>query len=276
MNNARILTELEKALRLKNYSRKTIKAYVAHIRRFMEYIKVELVGLTAEQVTDYLYYMIEVKEVSVSYIAQAVSALKVVYNEILKAGITIDFPRMNKEKRLPDILSKGEVVKIIESIRNLKHKAMMVVTYSAGLRVSETVSLSVKDIDSQRMMIHLRQAKGAKDRYTLLSKKCLAILRDYARIYKPTDWLFEGQEHGKHVTERSAQKVFSNACMQAGIKKEVSIHGLRHAFATHLLEGGTDIRYIQQLLGHSSPKTTQLYTHVSNAYLGSITSPLDK
>jgi len=194
----------------------------------MEYIKVELVGLTAEQVTDYLYYMIEVKEVSVSYIAQVVSALKVVYNEILKAGITIDFPRMKKEKRLPDILSKGEVVKIIESIRNLKHKAMMVVTYSGGLRVSLTVSLTVKDIDSQRMMIHLRKAKGAKDRYTLLSQKCLAILRDYARIYKPTEWLFEGQEHGKHVTERSAQKVFSNACVQAGIKKEVSIHGLSY------------------------------------------------
>jgi len=166
MNNARILTELEKALRLKNYSRKTIKAYVAHIRRFTEYIKAEIVGLTAEQVTDYLYYMIEVREVSVSYITQAVCAVKVVYNEILKAGITIDFPRMKKEKRLPDILSKGEVVKIIESIRNLKHKAMMVVTYSAGLRVSETVSLTVKDIDSKRMLIHVRQGKGAKDRYT--------------------------------------------------------------------------------------------------------------
>ena len=126
------------------------------------------------------------------------------------------------------------------------------------------------------MLIHVRQAKGNKDRYTLLSAKCLVVLRDYVRLFKPSKWLFDGMEYGKHLTARSAQKVFEIACRKSGITKDVSIHDLRHAFCTHLLESGVDIRYIQQLVGHSSPKTTQIYCHVTNSYLGNIISPFDK
>ena len=276
MTNKEILVQAERALKLKNYSYRTIKSYVGHIRRFAEYTKADMDGLTGEQVTDYLYYLIDINKRSASYVTQAVSALKVVYNEVLKADTHIDFPRIKKEKKLPDILSKGEVTAIINSVTNLKHKALMVATYSAGLRVGETVALTVKDIDSKRMLIHVRQGKGAKDRYTLLSKKCLVVLRDYVRWYRPKEWLFESPDPRKHLSERSAQKVFEIACGKAGILKDVSIHSLRHSFATHLLEQGTDLRYIQALLDHSSPKTTQMYTHVSTKYIGNIESPLDR
>lgn len=152
----------------------------------------------------------------------------------------------------------------------------MFLIYSAGLRVSEVVRLKVNDIDSKRMLIHIRQAKGRKDRYTLLSHAALKVLRKYAIIEKPKDWLFPGGNEGEFLTERSVQKIFKKACTQAKIAKEVSVHVLRHSFATHLLEGGTDLRYIQELLGHQSTKTTEIYTHVSKHQLNQIVSPLDR
>lgn len=145
--------------------------------------------------------------------------------------------------------------------------AILMLTYSAGLRVSEVVSLKVMDIDSKRMLIHVRQGKGRKDRYTILSNNALDVLRIYARQYQPSEWLFPGETMVRHLTERSAQKVFECACKKAGIKKDVSIHSLRHAFATHLLEGGTDLRYIQELLGHKNSKTTEVYYDKKNIML---------
>lgn len=135
--------------------------------------------------------------------------------------------------------------------------------------------MTIKDIDSKRMLIHVKQGKGRKDRYTLLSKNTLLLLREYVKMYRPREWLFEGQQPNNHITERTIQRVFEEACKRAGIKKDVSIHTLRHSFATHLLEGGTDIRYIQQLLGHCDTKTTMIYTHVSTRSISGITSPLD-
>lgn len=158
---------------------------------------------------------------------------------------------------------------------NIKHKAILMIAYSSGLRVSEVVKLKAEDIDSKRMLIHIKGAKGRKDRYTLLSETVLETLRAYWRKYRPQKWLFEGAREGRYLSTRTADKIFVNACEKAGIKKEVSFHTLRHSFATHLLEGGTDLRYIQELLGHTHSKTTEIYTHVSTKSLGKIVSPID-
>lgn len=190
-------------------------------------------------------------------------------------NICIDLERPKKEKKLPEILSKNEISKLLKAVKNLKHKAILYLVYSAGLRVGEVVKLKPTDIDSDRMLIHIIQGKGKKDRYTILSETALSILRQYVKVYKPEHWLFPGQHPDKHLTERSVQKVFDNARIDAKIRKDVSVHNLRHSFATHLLEGGVNLRYIQELLGHSSSKTTEIYTHVTQKNLSNIISPLD-
>lgn len=190
-------------------------------------------------------------------------------------NICIDLERPKKEKKLPEILSKNEISKLLKAVKNLKHKAILYLVYSAGLRVGEVVKLKPTDIDSDRMLIPIIQGKGKKDRYTILSETALSILRQYVKVYKPEHWLFPGQHPDKHLTERSVQKVFGNARIDAKIRKDVSVHNLRHSFATHLLEGGVNLRYIQELLGHSSSKTTEIYTHVTQKNLSNIISPLD-
>jgi integrase/recombinase XerD len=167
------------------------------------------------------------------------------------------------------------VAKILSSIDNIKHRAILMLVYSAGLRVGEVVKLKPKDIDSKRMLIYIRGSKGRKDRYTILSESVLKILREYWQQYKPQEWLFEGAKPEKHISIRTTQKIFEHACEKAGIKKEITIHTLRHSFATHLLESGADLRYIQELLGHKHIKTTEIYTHVSVKSIGKIRSPLD-
>ena len=172
-------------------------------------------------------------------------------------------------------MSGEEVSRILSSVRNIKHKAILMPVYSAGLRVSEVVKLRPEDIDAQRKLIHIRGAKGRKDRYTILSNRALVTLRDYTRQIKPGEWLFPGKNGDTHITTRTVEKIFSSAAKAAGISKDVCVHSLRHSFATHLLENGVDIRYIQELLGHKSSKTTEIYTHVSRRALGNIKSPLD-
>lgn len=210
-----------------------------------------------------------------SYANQAISSIGFFLKYVLKKNNSIHLPRPKKEQKLPDILSRAEIHSILQAPRNVKHKAILSLTYSAGLRVSEVASLKIHDIDTNRMLIHIRQGKGRKDRYTLLSSNALETLRTYAASYKLNDWLFPGEEKGEHIAERTVQKVFKNACEKASIRKQVSVHSLRHSFATHLLESGIDLRYIQELLGHSSSKTTEIYTHVSNKDLSKIQSPLD-
>ena len=186
-----------------------------------------------------------------------------------------DLPRPRKERKLPKVLSRGEVLRLLGAVENVKHRAVMLLTYSAGLRVGEVVRLRCEDIDADRGLIHVRQGKRRKDRYTVLSEVAHEALRVYLIQYRPKTWLFPGAALGRHLHERSVQKVFQRACQRSGIKKSVSVHTLRHSFATHLLEGGTDLRYIQELLGHASSKTTEIYTHVSTKDLGRIRSPLD-
>lgn len=272
-----IQQEFKKQLILRGFTNKTIKAYNGHIVRFLKHVKKEEKELTAMDVENYLYILLNNQRKSHTYVNQALSALKILYSYVLKRdNILYEIPRPKKEKKLPKVLAEEEVIKIFNAASNLKHKAILILIYSAGLRVSEVTQLKVKDIDSKRMLIHIDQGKGRKDRYTLLSTAALRVLRKYAQIERPSDWLFPGGNKDDFLTERSVQKIFKNACSQAGITKDVSVHALRHSFATHLLEGGTDLRYIQELLGHESSRTTEVYTHVSNNNLSKIESPLDR
>jgi len=173
-------------------------------------------------------------------------------------------------------LSEAEVKNILSNVNNLKHKVILMTIYSAGLRISEAINLKIKDIDSNRMQIRVEQSKGKKDRYTLLSKKTLEMLRLYFKEYKPKEWLFEGAKEGTPYSAKSIQTIFTEATKLAGIKKRATVHTLRHSFATHLLENGTDLRYIQSLLGHESSKTTEIYTHITTKGFDQILSPLDK
>ena len=203
------------------------------------------------------------------------NALNFYYGKILKRKFMYEIKRPRKDKKLPVVLSGGEVSKILSAVSNIKHKAILMIIYSAGLRVSEVVKLKVEDIDDERKLIRVKGAKGRKDRYTILSDKALETSEIYLKSHKPKKWLFTGAKKTGHLNIRSVQKIFDNAVKSAGIRKDVSVHCLRHSFATHLLESGVDLRYIQELLGHKSSKTTEIYTHVSNKNLGKIKSPLD-
>lgn len=272
----RCLETMDSQLRLKAYSANTIEVYRGHVERFINFSNKQLLDLSHEDVRVYILFLLEGQASSHAYVNQAVSALKFFFVTILHNKNILDgLPRPKKQEKLPDILSQKEVLAIFKSVNNIKHKALLVLTYSAGLRVSEVVSLRVEDIDSNRMLIHVRQGKGRKDRYTLLSPIALEVLREYARKYRLNGWLFPGGPADTHIAERTAQRVFEVSRDRAGIKKDVSIHTLRHSFATHLLEGGTDLRYIQELLGHKNTKTTEIYTHVSVQDIRRIHSPLD-
>ena len=267
---------MEKELRLRGYSHKTVKAYIGHIRRLAGYFERDLSGLDEKDIKDYLLSLVEERDCRYSYVQQALSAIKFYCVNILKKSFvvsTMSFPR--KERQLPDVLSQSEVAEILCHTTNLKHRTILYLVYAAGLRVGEVVRLKIEDIDDKRKVIKVEQGKGKKDRYTLLSSRAELLLKDYISVYKPDVWLFEGDIPGHHLTERSVQRVFENSCNKAGITKHVSVHVLRHSFATHLLESGTDLRYIQELLGHSSSKTTEIYTHVSTKDLRKIQSPLD-
>jgi integrase/recombinase XerD len=186
-----------------------------------------------------------------------------------------DLPRPRMPKKLPDVLAEEELVAIFSSVSNLKHRVLLMTSYSMGLRVSELVSLKLADIDSKRMMVHIRLGKGKKDRFVPLSKKVLTILREYVKVYRPKEFLFEGHS-GQAYSSRSAQEVIKAAKAKCNIRKTGSIHGLRHAYATHLLENGTDIRYIQDLMGHNNIMTTIRYTHVAQKAIEKIQSPIDR
>ena len=226
-------------------------------------------------IRDYLYYLANDKEASTSTLNTAINALKFYYGEVLGRKFVYEIKRPKKDKKLPVILSQGEVAKILSCVSNVKHKAILMLIYSAGLRLGEVVKLKQGDIDVGRGLIYVRGGKGRKDRYTLLSDVAMEALRHYLDKYKPVKWLFSGARKEKHISTRTVQAIFEQAREKVGIEKEVTVHSLRHSFATHLLEGGTDLRYIQELLGHKSSKTTEIYTHVSNRDLSRIKSPLD-
>ena len=260
----------------KRYSPNTINTYSEALKSFLTFCNTKAIkDITNEDVILYNNDYILKHNLSSSYQNQIVNAIKLYFKIVKETAIDIDkIHRPKREKVLPNVLSKEEVLKIIDSTENLKHKTLLALIYSAGLRISEALNMRPKDIDSVRMLIHVKNAKGKKDRYTLLSEKVLQLLREYYTIYKPKDYLFEGQFGGMY-SSRSAQVILKQVAEKAGIKKPITLHTLRHSFATHLLESGTDLRYIQDLLGHSSPKTTMIYTHVTNDSLKKIKNPFD-
>lgn len=269
------LIPLQKELSIRKYSRRTIKSYLRYNRDLLLFTGKKPEEIVNEDIKKYLYYMVEKKKVSTSTLNIIINALKFYCGEILKKKFIYEVKRPKKDKKLPVVLSREEVKKILQITENIKHKAILMLMYSGGLRVGEVVRLKPEDIDTNRKLIHIRASKGRKDRYTLLSDLALQILREYRKNEKPRKWLFPSWNTEKHITERTVQKIFQNACKKAGIKKNVSVHSLRHSFATHLLESGIDLRYIQELLGHKSSKTTEIYTHVSTKNLSAIKNPLD-
>jgi len=242
----------------------------------MKYFKRrQLNEIRDEEIRDYLLYLNTKRKVSDSYLNQAINSIKFYYEKVLRRPTKEYYlQRPRTSKKLPEVMSMEEVSSILRSVDNIKHRCILYLIYSGGLRLGEVTNLKVTDIDPGRMMIKIRQGKGKKDRYTLLSDKALELLRQYLQEYTPSDWLFQGKEGGKY-SDRSVQEIFHKAVRKAGIKKLVTVHTLRHSFATHLLEQGTDIRYIQELLGHGNIKTTLIYSHITRKGISGIKSPLD-
>ena len=260
----------------KRYSESTKRTYMSYYSDFITCFESrEISDIQQNEINDYILKLIREKDISGSQQNQRINSIKFYYEKVLgreKQYFSIIRPR--KEKKLPNVLSKEEIRLILNSIDNIKHKSIIGVIYSGGLRRGEVLKLRVEDIDSQRMLIKIRGAKGKKDRYTLLSNRILIDLREYYKKHKPTKWLFEGVGDEQYSAE-SVANILKKAVKKSGLIKRITPHMLRHSFATHLLEQGTDLRYIQVLLGHSSSKTTEIYTHVSNSNLRNISNPLD-
>ncbi len=264
-------------LRSKRYSENTIKTYSESIRVFMLFH--ENIKITEIENSDIILFNNEYilrKKLSASYQNQFVNGLKLFFKIISNRKINVDLiHRPKKSKTLPNVLSKEEVKAILEAHHNIKHRMMLSLIYSCGLRRSELLNLKISDIDGKRVMLLIKQGKGKKDRVVPLSPKILDMLRDYYKAYKPKTWMFEGQTAGNQYSEKSLESILKSALQKAKITKPVSLHWLRHSYATHLLEAGTDLRYIQELLGHKSSRTTEIYTHVSISSLKKIKSPFD-
>jgi integrase/recombinase XerD len=264
-------------LLLKGYSLNTLQTYCGVFHQLLRILGAVCVStLNKEHIQAYLLWLLEKRGYSYANLHTTVNALKFYFEVVEKRGREFyDLPRPKKRLKLPSILSEKEMIALIQKTSNVKHRALLMAAYSAGLRVSELVTLKIKDVDSGRMLLHIRDGKGGKDRMVPLSEKLLLTLRDYVRCYKPKEYLFEGEDREAY-SSRSAQRVLKEAKQKAGIQKPGGIHLLRHSYATHLLEAGTDIRYIQAFLGHNSLKTTMLYTHVSKLKIETIRSPLDR
>lgn len=273
------MSELRKkmirAMQLKDFSPKTQESYLAAVKGLARYCKKSPDILTKEEVEDYLLYLKKDGK-STSTRNVVICGLKFLYEKTLKNDdIFLNFPERRRPKILPEVLSMAEVEKILDAPGNLKHRVILMTTYSAGLRLSEVASLKVNHIDSDRMQIRIEQGKGCKDRYTILSKTLLEELRVYYKSYRPTDWLFYSKKRDTPISRVSIQRIYKNAKAKADITKGRGIHTLRHCFATHLLEAGCDLRKIQMLMGHRSLSTTMVYLHVCNSALSKIISPLD-
>ncbi|HQW27229.1 MAG TPA: tyrosine-type recombinase/integrase, partial [Saprospiraceae bacterium] len=270
------LLEFRRWMEQHRYSEQTIRNYLNHLSQFFVYMRdVDLKEVTAADVVRFNHDVIIKHKLSVSYQRVVTGAIKLFYSHFFDHKMDIDrLDRPFREKTLPIVLSKTEVERILKAAGNIKHRAMLSLMYSCGLRRGEVLALKINDLDKDRNLIRIIQGKGRKDRYVPYSEKLKGILREYYAAWKPKEYLFEGQDGGKY-SERSIALVLQHAVKRSAIRKDVHLHTLRHSFATHLLEAGTDIRYIQEILGHSSPKTTMIYTHVSSHRIGEIKSPLD-
>jgi site-specific recombinase XerD len=262
---------------LKNLSPRTIEAYVSRVATFARHFGRSPQELGRDDVRAYLLHLVQKKKVSWSVYNQTLAALRFLYEVTLGRKDFLErIPFPKQPTRLPVVLSLDEVARFFAAIAGIKQRAILMTAYAAGLRLSEVTGLRVADIDSQRMVIRVRQAKGRRDRYVMLSPRLLAVLREYWKVIRPTDWLFPGDVPGQPITGKAVHLSCVRAARDAGLDKHVTVHTLRHSFATHLLEAGTDIRTIQVLLGHRKLETTAIYTHISPAAVEATRSPLDR
>ena len=273
--------ELEKFnnyLKARRLADNTIKTYGSMVYAFLAYFNnTDIKEINDEMVKEYLAADVKSRGYSNSYQRQMISSIKLFYRERFDHKLEIEkLPNIKSERKLPKVLSMNEVKHIIECTTNIKHKTLLSLCYACGLRVGEALSLRLENVNSERMVLEIINAKGRKDRIVPISENLLAELRDYFKAYKPSTYLFEGVKKGVPYTATSANAVLKASARRAGITKPVYMHMLRHSYATHLLENGVDTRYIQKLLGHKSTKTTEIYTFVSNEKLDNITSPFDR
>ncbi len=275
--NAMELEKMMNILILKGFSQNTLKTYTIEFAQLLYSLKsFPVQDLSPERLQSYFLYCVQKLEVSENQIHSRMNAIKFYFEKVLhREKMFFDIPRPKKPKLLPKTLNTNEIKKLFSVVDNSKHKIILQLCYGMGLRVSEIVKLKVEDIDSTSKKVFIARAKGKKDRYVNLPESILEDLRWYYKQYRPAEFLFEGQ-FGGAITTRSVQQVFKNAMRKAGIQKTIGIHGLRHSYATHLLEYGTDVSLIQKLLGHNDIKTTLLYTHVSERTVDKVVSPLDK
>ena len=297
-----LLERVREGFLLRGYSPRTRKLYLGHLQRFVEWRVAEMkaaapepeasaarnappprdllhrfLGSDPEAVAQrYILHVVDHRCLSRSYHNQVVSALRFLFETVLgRPRLALRIPRPKKETRIPAVLSVGEVSRMLAKGQNLKHRAILMLLYSSGLRVGELVRLRPQDVDEERGMLTVRNGKGAKDRQTVLGNRARDAIRTYRAAYTPTRWLFPGGRPDRHLGTRAVQRIVARAARAAGISKKVTPHTMRHSFATHLLEGGTNLRVIQELLGHKSTRTTQIYTHVARSTLESVRSPLD-
>jgi site-specific recombinase XerD len=267
---------MHRELQFRNYSPRTIQSYLTALSVLSKHFSTSPENVNSEQLKDYLQHKADQKIASPSTINQIISAYKILQVDILgKDWASFRIKRARINKRLPIVLSREEISQILDVTRNLKHRSILTMTYSAGLRLNEVRHLKISDIDSDRMQIRVEQGKGKKDRYTILARSTLELLREYYRKHHPKDYLFPGYPPQNPISESTIQVIFKKAMHQTGISKKAYFHCLRHSFATHLLEQGTNIRIIQQLMGHASIKTTMIYLHVAVVDAVSVTSPGD-
>ncbi len=277
MNKQKLLAQYLQKLSIQNYSHQTINSYISAIKMFIAYFQVNKFNALDENIIiNYLDYCKTRKHYSLSSMKLAYSSIKFLFTNVLER----EFPSslkfsFRKEEKLPAVLSEKDIINIFNHTLNIKHKSILMTIYSGGLRISELLNLKLNDIDFERRVITIIGAKGKKDRIVMLSEKLIPILKQYLLKYQPTKFLFENPNGGKY-SATSIRSFYKRSLIKAGIQKKVTIHTLRHSFATHLLEHGTDIRYIQELLGHKKLETTQIYTHITKPAFKNLKSPLDR
>ena len=276
-NQRNYIEELCCEMRYRNYSERTIQTYQELLGRLKKWAKDPLNEITTVQLKTYLHHRMTVEDISVSTINQCISAFKILQIDVLgREWEQFKIKRPRREVKLPVVLSQEEIEKMISVTSNIKHRAILLLTYSAGLRRKELQKIKPGDIDSKRMVVHVKQGKGKKDRLTILSKKALELLRLYYSLQRPENYLFETQiRKGHFLADSTINQIVKKAAKKAGINKDVSFHTLRHCFATHLMENGVNLKMVQKFLGHNSIRTTARYLHLVNIDPAKIVSPAD-
>jgi len=276
MMNPNLTEQFVAILRMQRYADRSIKTYASHLTFFLKVsAKLKTEEITQQQLEDFIIWLVEKKKIGQSYQKAMIATITKFYKEIFQRQINLKhlYPK-RKEHKLPNFLTRAEVKKVLDITENIKHKAILTTIYSCGLRLSEVLELRISDIKTREGILLIRQAKGKKDRVVVLSPLLLELLRIYYRTYLPQTYLFEGQS-GERYSERSVQQILKNAINKANIISPASVHTLRHSYATHLLENGTDIRTIKELLGHNNIKTTEIYTLITEVSRAKVKSPLD-